>query len=134
MSLATRHEAFRSCLPVASAQTLRTKALCSLCISRCGRSQIVGVCQCRACASAQLGGLAFGIATDFRSILACSGALACAATSADFSGTNQYQTVSITEPSGVKLWKPQVTVAGTGGNPYTVWVRAVLDSYIQSTT
>ena len=63
-----------------------------------------------------------------------SGAVACAATSADFSGTNQYQTVSITEPSGVKLWKPQVTVAGTGGNPYTVWVRAVLDSYIQSTT
>lgn len=65
---------------------------------------------------------------------ALSGAVACSATAADYSGTNSYQTVTITLPSGVKLWKPQVTIAGTGGNPYTVWALALLDLYVQSTT
>lgn len=79
-------------------------------------------------------GAAFGdIAVENTGTVATiSGALACSATAEDFSGTNSYQTVTITEPSGVKLWKPQLTIAGTGGNPYTVYALAVLDSYIQS--
>lgn len=64
-----------------------------------------------------------------------SGTSACSTTTEDYSGhASQYQTATITLPSGVKLWKPQVTIAGTGGNPYTVWALALLDVYIQSTS
>lgn len=69
--------------------------------------------------------------TTITTVATISGAAACAATASDYSGTNQYQTVTVTLPSGVKLWKPQLTVAGTGGDPYSVWGRAFFDLYIQ---
>jgi len=62
-----------------------------------------------------------------------SGAAACSAVDADYSGTNQQQTVSVTLPSGVNFFKAQLTIASTGGNPYTVWGKALLDFYIQNT-
>lgn len=62
-----------------------------------------------------------------------SGEAACSTTTVDYSGSNQYQTISITVPTGVKLWKPQVTIAGTGGVPLTFWALALFDEYIQST-
>ena len=71
--------------------------------------------------------------TGITNVATISGALACSATNSDYSGTNQYQTVTITLPTGVNLWKPQLTIASTGGNPYTVWGRAWLDVFIQNT-
>lgn len=74
------------------------------------------------------------VAAGSGTVATISGAAACSATAEDFSGTNSYQTSTITLPSGVKLWKPQVTIAGTGGNPYTVWIISLLDVFFQSTT
>lgn len=59
-----------------------------------------------------------------------SGAAACAATDSDYSGTNQIQTVTLTLPSGVKYFKPRLTVAGTPAAGYQVWGRAYYDAYV----
>lgn len=61
-----------------------------------------------------------------------SGQAACAANDADYSGSNQYQSVLITLPSGVKLWKPVITVAGTPAGGYLAYVRVMFDLFIQS--
>lgn len=74
-------------------------------------------------------GSTFGTITTVATI---SGEAACSAIAEDYSDTDQYQTIAVTLPSGSKLWKPQLTVASTGGNPYTVWGRAWLDLFIQS--
>lgn len=60
-----------------------------------------------------------------------SGTAACAATTSDFSGTNSYQTVSVTLPTGSKLFKPLLTIAGTPAAGYYVYGRAFLDLYVQ---
>jgi hypothetical protein len=66
------------------------------------------------------------------SVATISGALACSGTAADFTGTNQYQIVGVTHPTGKKIWKPQVTVASTGGVPFEIWLDVYADCYIQS--
>lgn len=60
------------------------------------------------------------------------GAVSCAATDADYSGTNQIQTVTLTLPAGLKYFKPALTVAGTPAADYQVWGRAYYDCFIQS--
>lgn len=57
---------------------------------------------------------------------------ACSATASDFSGSNQYQTVTMTLPSGVQLYKPQITIAGTVAAGYQAWARAWFDMFVQS--
>ncbi len=61
------------------------------------------------------------------------GAAACSATSSDYSGTNQIQELTLTLPTGLNYFKPQVTVSGTGGNPYEVWCMAIADLFVDST-
>lgn len=61
-----------------------------------------------------------------------SGAAACSVTSSDYSGSNQYQTVDVTLPTGVKLFKPQLTIAGTVAAGYQVWGRAMFDLFVQT--
>lgn len=75
-------------------------------------------------------GSTFGTMTTVATI---SGEAACSAIASDYSGSNQYQSLTVTMPTGVTLWKPQLTIAGTGGNPYTVWGLAILDFFVQST-
>lgn len=60
-----------------------------------------------------------------------SGDAACSATDEDYSGTDQYQTVTVTLPSGKKLWKPQLTIGGVPAAGYQVWGRAWLDLFVQ---
>lgn len=70
--------------------------------------------------------------TAVTSVATISGTAACSAAAVDFSGSNQYQTVTFTIPSGVNIFKPQVTIAGTPASGYMVFARAYWDVYIQS--
>lgn len=74
-------------------------------------------------------GASFGTITSVGTI---SGEAACSAIDDDYSGTNQYQEVDVTLPTGIKLWKPQLTISGTGALPYTVWAKVVYDLFVQS--
>ncbi len=57
-----------------------------------------------------------------------SGAAACSATAADFSGSNQQQTISLTPVSGKKKYKVQITPSAA---TYQAWASGVLwDLYI----
>ena len=70
--------------------------------------------------------------TSITTAATVSGTAACSATNTDFSGANQYQTVTVTLPSGVNLFKPQVTIGGTPATGYQVWARAWWDIYVSS--
>lgn len=70
--------------------------------------------------------------TTVTTVATISGAAACSATAVDFSGASQYQTVSITLPAGVTIFKPQVTIGGTPAAGYEVFARAYWDVFIQS--
>lgn len=61
-----------------------------------------------------------------------SGAVACSATSQDYSGTNQQQTVVLTLPNASHSFKPQVTIAGTVTAGFTVRGIALYDCFISS--
>ena len=61
-----------------------------------------------------------------------SGEAACSATDADYSGTDQLQTVSFTIPSGAKYWAAGGTIAGSVAAGYQVWARALRDIYIST--
>jgi hypothetical protein len=67
----------------------------------------------------------------FGSTATVSGTAACAATSSDYSGTNQYQTVAVTLPAASRIFKPLLTIAGTPASGYQVYGRAILDLYVQ---
>lgn len=60
-----------------------------------------------------------------------SGHSACSATSAAYTGTAQIQDVLVTLPSGVNLWRPMVTVAGTPVAGYEIWAALRVDILIQ---
>lgn len=62
-----------------------------------------------------------------------SGQAACTATAADYSGTNQIQTVDVTIPTGSKVWAAGFTIGGTPAAGYQVWARAWRDIFISST-
>jgi len=62
-----------------------------------------------------------------------SGAAACSTIAEDFSDTNQYQSLTLTLPTGSNIFKPQITIAGTGGNPYSFWALFLIDLYMDST-
>lgn len=66
------------------------------------------------------------------SVVTISGQAACFATSDLYTGTNQYQTVLITLPSGANLLKAVLTIGGTPAAGYQVWGKAVYDCFIQS--
>jgi hypothetical protein len=59
-----------------------------------------------------------------------SGTAACAATNADYSGTDQIQTVALTLPTSLKYFKAGLTIAGTPDPSYQVWGRAYFDCYV----
>ncbi len=59
-----------------------------------------------------------------------SGAAACSATAADYSGTNQIQTVTLTLPAGAKYFKAALTIGGTPASGYLAWARAYFDAYV----
>jgi hypothetical protein len=61
-----------------------------------------------------------------------SGAVACSATSEDYSGSNQQQTVTLTLPNAKHTFKPQITIAGTVAPTLTVRGVALFDCYISS--
>ena len=60
------------------------------------------------------------------------GAVSCAATNEDYSGTNQVQIVTLTLPAGLKYFKAGLTIAGTPAADYQVWGRGYYDCFIQS--
>lgn len=62
-----------------------------------------------------------------------SGEAACSATDEDYSGTDQFQLVDVTIPSGAKWWAAGFTIGGTPAAGYQVWARARRRIYIQST-
>lgn len=66
------------------------------------------------------------------SVATISGQAACNATSDLYTGTNQYQTVLVTLPSGAYLLKPLLTIGGTPASGYQVWGKATYDCFIQS--
>lgn len=70
--------------------------------------------------------------TTITSVATISGQTACNATNDDYTGTDQYQTVLITLPTGVNLFKPLLTISGTPVSTYQVWGKAVYDCYISS--
>lgn len=70
--------------------------------------------------------------TTITTVATISGQTACVATATDFSGANQYQTVTVTLPSGVNIFKPQVTRGGTPAAGYQGFARAWWDCFIQS--
>lgn len=59
-----------------------------------------------------------------------SGGAACSATSADYDGTNQQQTITLTLPSGVKDFQGRLTIAGTPAAGYQCWGVAIFDCFI----
>lgn len=61
-----------------------------------------------------------------------SGAAACLATANDYTGTDQYQTIAITLPSGANLLKPMLTVGGTPAAGYQVWGKVLYDCYVST--
>lgn len=68
--------------------------------------------------------------TNLTNVATISGHAACSAIAADYSGTNQVQQVTFTLPSGVKLFKPRFTVAGTPAAGYQAYVFATRDLYV----
>lgn len=66
------------------------------------------------------------------SVAAITGEVACSATDADLSGSDQIQSVDITIPSGEKVWMAGVTIGGTPAAGLQVWARAWRDIYIAS--
>ncbi len=70
--------------------------------------------------------------TTVTTVATISGQATCSATNTDFSGTNQYQIVSVTLPTGVNLFKPVVTIGGTPAAGYMAFARAYWDIYVQS--
>lgn len=59
-----------------------------------------------------------------------SGGAACAATSIDYGGTNQQQTLTLTLPNAHHYFKPQLTIAGTPDSGYLVRGTAIYDCYV----
>ncbi len=70
--------------------------------------------------------------TSLLSVVGLSGAAACSATAADYTGTNSYQLITMTIPPGLNIVKCQATISGTVAVGYQVWARAFYDCYIQS--
>lgn len=70
--------------------------------------------------------------TAITTALSLTGAAACSATNADYSGTNQIQTVTFTLPTGAKYFKVGFTIAGTPAADYQIWGRAYYDCYVSS--
>lgn len=66
------------------------------------------------------------------SVATISGQAACLATASDYTGTDQYQTVTITLPSGANLMKPLLTIGGTPAAGYQVWAKVLYDCYVSS--
>lgn len=66
------------------------------------------------------------------SVATISGAAACLATASDYTGTDQYQTIAITLPSGANLLKPMLTIGGTPASGYQVWGKVLYDCYVSS--
>jgi len=66
------------------------------------------------------------------SVATISGAAACLATASDYSGTDQYQTVTLTLPSGANLLKPLLTIGGTPAAGYQVWGKVLYDCYVST--
>lgn len=63
-----------------------------------------------------------------------SGAAACDDTDEDFAGSaDQYQTLALTLPANVlRIFKPQITIAGTPATGYGAIALAMMDIYVQS--
>lgn len=62
-----------------------------------------------------------------------SGAAACAATSDDYSGSNQQQTITLTLPANVlHYFRPKITLAGAVASGYQYWVTAIADLFIET--
>lgn len=75
-------------------------------------------------------GASFGTVTT--SVGTLTGATACSAINADFSGANQRQVLPLVLPSGNKWFQAGFTIAGTPAVGLQAWIRAYLDFYVQS--
>jgi hypothetical protein len=64
------------------------------------------------------------------SVATLSGTAACSATSSDYSGSNQIQTVTLSLPTGLKYFRGALTIAGTPAANYQVWGRAWCDLFV----
>lgn len=60
------------------------------------------------------------------------GGVGCSATSDDYSGSNQQQTLALTLPAALHYFKPRITIAGVPAAGYTAKALCLYDCFVDS--